>query len=103
MSPNILQMRQRNIEAVATIYKKGKVAKNCMIDRVNGLFYSRNESQFVCLNLWILQEIQSLLQEQCSLISSEDTAWRKAVQLQFCLMIDSKSSNFNFSLSSKTH
>ena len=51
MSRNILQMRQGNIEAVAAIYKKGKVAKKCMIDRVNGSFYSRNESQFVCLNL----------------------------------------------------
>ena len=35
MSPTILQMRQGSIEAVAAIYKKGKVAKKCMIDRVN--------------------------------------------------------------------
>ena len=53
MSRNILQMRQGNIEVVAAIYKKGKVAKKCMIDRVNGSFYSRNENQFVCLNVWI--------------------------------------------------
>ena len=51
MSRNILQMRQGNIEVVAAIYKKGNVAKKCMIDRVNGSFYSRNENQFVYLNV----------------------------------------------------